>query len=96
MNLMASSRAIENAIFALLSEREAGVTICPSEVARMLAPKQWRRFMHSVREVASGLALEGRLIATQKGKEVDALLARGPIRLKLIESTLEQNTKKGR
>ena len=52
--------------------------------------------MHSVREVASGLALEGRLVATQKGKEVDALLARGPIRLKVMESTLQQNTKKGR
>jgi len=96
MNPMASSRAIEYAIFALFSEREAGGSICPSEVARMLAPQQWRRLMHSVREVASGLALEGRLVATQKGKEVDALLARGPIRLKVMESTLQQNTKKGR
>lgn len=48
--------------------------------------------MQSVREVAARLALEGRLIATQKGKEVDALSAHGPIRLKAIESTLDNET----
>jgi hypothetical protein len=90
--LMASSGAIEDAIFALLSEREGGKTICPSEVARKLASKQWKSLMPSVREVAARLALEGRLVATQKGKEVDALLAHGPIRLKAMESILEEDT----
>lgn len=84
--LMASSRAMEDAIVALLRERKGGRTICPSEVARRLAPKQWKTLMHSVREVAARLALEGRLVTTQKGKEVNALLAHGPIRLKAMES----------
>jgi Protein of unknown function (DUF3253) len=90
--LMASSKAIEDAIFALLSEREGSGTICPSEVARRLAPKQWKTLMQSVREVAARLALEGRLVATQKGKEVNALSARGPIRLKAIESIYGEGT----
>jgi hypothetical protein len=89
---VASSRAIEDAIFALLSDREGGKTICPSEVARRLAPKQWKSLMHSVREVAARLALEGRLVSTQKGQEVNALLARGPIRLKARGSILKEDT----
>ncbi len=83
---MASSQAIEAAILALLSDRESSKTICPSEVARKLAPRQWKTLMPGVREVAARMALEGRLIATQKGKEVNALLAHGPIRLKAMES----------
>jgi hypothetical protein len=86
---MPSSRDIEDAIFALLSEPRADGTICPSEVARKLAPKQWKTLMHSVREVAARLALEGRLIATQNGKVVDAISAHGPIRLKAVRSTLK-------
>ena len=85
--LMASSRAIEDAIFALLHERKRGGTICPSEVARRLAPQEWRGLMQPVREAAARLAVEGRLMATQKGKEVDALTAHGPIRLKALRST---------
>ena len=82
---MVSSNAIEDTILAFLGERK-GRTICPSEVARRLEPKQWKPLMPSVREVAARLALEGRLVATQKGKEVHALSARGPIRLKALES----------
>ena len=81
---MSSPKAIEDAIFTLLSQRNAGKTICPSEVARKLAPKEWKSLMQPVREAAARLALEGRLVATQKGKKVDALSARGPIRLKLM------------
>ena len=84
----ASPKAIEDAIVTLLREREGAKTICPSEVARRLAPEQWRPLMPSVREVAARMALEGRLVATQKGEEVDALLARGPIRLKAMPSLL--------
>ena len=87
-----SPGAIEDAIVALLRERKGGTTICPSEVARRLAPKQWKTVMHSVREVAARLALEGRLVATQKGKEVDALSAHGPIRLKATGSILGEDT----
>jgi len=87
-----SSREIEEAIVTLLRERKGGKTICPSEVARRLAPREWRTLMHSVREVAAQLALEGRLVATQKGKEVNALFAHGPIRLKAVESSVGDDT----
>ncbi len=90
---MASSGVIENAIFALLREREGGRTICPSEVARRLAPEQWKPLMQPVREVAARLALEGRLLATQRGKEVDALSAHGPIRLKATEPIVGEGMK---
>ena len=86
---VASSKAIEDAIFTLLSERKGSGTICPSEVARRLAPKQWRAHMQAIREVAARLALERRLVATQKGKEVNALSAHGPIRLKAMVSIVE-------
>ena len=81
-----SSKAIEDAIVALLRERSGDKTICPSEVARELSPKQWKTLMHPVREAAARLSLEGRLVATQKGKAVNALSARGPIRLKATKS----------
>ncbi len=87
MQTTVSPGEIEETIFALLRERNGGKTICPSEVARSLAPTQWKTLMHPVREVAARLALEGRLVATQKGKEVNALSARGPIRLKAKEPT---------
>ncbi|MBS1806080.1 MAG: DUF3253 domain-containing protein [Acidobacteria bacterium] len=85
---MPSFGEIENTIFALLNKRRTGGTICPSEVARLLEPEQWKTIMHSVREVAAQLALQGRLVATQHGKEVNALSARGPIRLNLAGSTI--------
>ncbi|MGF1500453.1 MAG: DUF3253 domain-containing protein [Paracoccaceae bacterium] len=67
-------------ILARVAERGAGRTICPSEVARALS-EDWRPLMPAVREAAAALAAEGRLRVTQKGVEVDATSARGPIRL---------------
>jgi hypothetical protein len=75
---------IESCILALLSERSVGKTICPSEVARRLAPAQngddslWRGLMPRVREVAFRLAAAGLLDVTQGGKTQD--LASGPPR----------------
>jgi hypothetical protein len=57
----------------------AGRTFCPSEVARGLAA-EWRPLMPRVREVAAGCPW---LVATQRGALVDAVAARGPIRLSL-------------
>lgn len=62
--------------------RGAGKTICPSEVARVLA-EDWRGLMPVVREVAGEMAARGEIIVTQKGRVVDAAAARGPIRLGL-------------
>ena len=70
-------------IFALLDARAASSTICPSDAARALAADEatWRALMPEVRRVAAALAAAGTLRVTQHGKHVDALAARGPIRL---------------
>ncbi len=69
-------------ITAQVVARGAGKTICPSEVARALG-NEWRELMPMVRCVASEMAQAGELHVTQKGVQVDALTAKGPIRLGL-------------
>lgn len=78
-----SPAAIEETIFALLARRQAGATICPSEVARALVPDsgRWRDLMPQVRQVAQGLAHAQRLRVTRGGVPVDATSHGGPIRL---------------
>lgn len=76
---------IEERIFALLSMRQPGATICPSEVARALAQEgcAWREKMPQVRGVAQALAQQHRLRVTRRGVPVDATAPGGPIRLGL-------------
>ena len=69
---------VEAAIRAMAVAR-APATLCPSEVARGLAA-DWRPLMPLVRAVAAGMA---DVAATQGGAEVDAVAAKGPIRLVL-------------
>lgn len=77
--------AIESRLFALLATRRAGATVCPSEVARALAPQgaRWRALMPQIRPVAQALACSGRLLVTRGGVPVDAMRGGGPIRLGL-------------
>lgn len=77
--------AIEDAIFGLLATRREGATICPSEVARTLAPddRRWRELMPQVRQAAQELAENHRLDVTRRGVRVDATSRGGPIRLGL-------------
>ena len=56
---------------AMVAARGAGKTICPSEVARAVAPDAWRELMEDVRAVARGLALAGEVVVTQKGVVLD-------------------------
>jgi len=77
------SRSIEDAIFALLAEREAGKTICPSEAARAIDPEAWRRLLPQVRATAVGLARQGRLVVTRKGRPADPNAFKGVYRLRL-------------
>ena len=75
--------AITETLFSLLAARAPAATVCPSDVARALAPEDeaWRALMPQVRRVAAGLAAEGRLRVTRGGVEVDAESRGGPIRL---------------
>lgn len=74
------ARDIEAAILDAVAARGAGRSICPSEVARAL-DEDWRALMPQVRAAAARLSAAGRLRVTQRGAAVDALTARGPIRL---------------
>ena len=65
---------IEETILALVEERGAGKTICPSEAARAIAgskPDEWSRLMGPVRQVAVRLMKEGRIVIRRKGRPVE-------------------------
>lgn len=68
---------VESATRALLRHR-AGGTVCPSEVARIADGAHWRSRMPLVREVAAGMA---GVVVLQRGEPVDAVAAKGPVRL---------------
>lgn len=78
------------AIRALLRERGADKTVCPSEVARAMAAasgsKEWHSLMPRIRETAAKLAARGELVVTQKGNVVDAIGVHGSIRLAISPS----------
>jgi hypothetical protein len=78
---------IAQAIEALLHDRAAGSSICPSDAARRLRTDEWRPLMAAVRRVAATLARAGRLRIAQGVREVAPLKItrlplRGPIRLR--------------
>ena len=73
---------LRDAIRSKLAERAPNSSICPSDAARALGSKGWRERMPQVRAEARRLAERGEVRATQGDREVDALRARGPIRLR--------------
>jgi len=84
-----SNEALETTILALLADRGAQKTICPSEAARALGgahPDGWGPLMQPVRRAAVKLAKDGRLIITRKGRIVDPDDFRGIYRLGLPRS----------
>ena len=77
-----SEQAIEATLLRLVADRGPEKSICPSEVARLLAP-EWQALMSAVRRVAVRLAQAGRIEILRKGKPVEAGDVRGVIRLRL-------------
>jgi Protein of unknown function (DUF3253)/Uncharacterized protein conserved in bacteria (DUF2256) len=75
-------RAFEVSILALLDQRAAGVTICPSEAARAVGGEEWRSAMEPVRAAARRLVANGQVEITQGGRVVDPSSAKGPIRIR--------------
>ncbi|MGY4911362.1 DUF3253 domain-containing protein [Micromonospora aurantiaca (nom. illeg.)] len=66
---------------ALLRHRRPGATICPSDAARVAGGESWRDLMDTAREVAVELSREGVVAVRQRGVDVEAVTAVGPIRL---------------
>lgn len=75
---MTSPQAV---ILALLGERAAGATICPSEAARRLAGEggDWRARMDAVHAAADALVAEGAITLSWKGMPKQK--RRGPYRI---------------
>jgi hypothetical protein len=73
---------LESVILALLEDRRAGATICPSEAARTVGGEDWRDLMEPARAAARRLVDAGRIEITQGGSVVDPSTAKGPIRLR--------------
>lgn len=76
-------RELETTIVQMLSERARGASICPSEVARVVAGDEWQSSMEPARAAARRLAADGRVEILQGRRPVDPSTAKGPIRVRL-------------
>lgn len=79
-----ADRGLERRILEMLAARAATSTICPSDVARAVAPEndEWRALMEPVRRAARRLVASGEVEITQRGSVVDPSTAKGPIRIR--------------
>ena len=82
MSARTDHQTIQDEILRQVSARDAGKSICPSEVARALRPEAWQPLMGPVRQVAVALARDGRLEVLRKGRPADLDDLRGVIRLR--------------
>lgn len=73
--------AYEETILNLLSGRERGKTICPSEVLGGPDKKDPAK-MEQVRAAARRLEARGIIEITQRGQAIDSAQIKGPIRLR--------------
>lgn len=74
---------IAETIINMATESGADKSICPSDVARVLFPADWRKHMDEVRAEAINLQQHGRVLITQKGKPVDTGQLKGPVRIRI-------------
>jgi hypothetical protein len=81
--MSAENERVQKVLRALAAERGREKTFCPSEAARRLDAKGWRRWMAKVREVAAAMVEAGELRCTQRGTAIDPSRSKGPIRLGL-------------
>lgn len=76
--------AILTSILSVATQRGPDKSTCPSEIARMLFPDDWRKHMEDVVDVAIDLHNEGKVLITQKGIPIDVNHIKGPIRIKIV------------
>ncbi|MFN6954219.1 MAG: DUF3253 domain-containing protein [Acetobacteraceae bacterium] len=80
--MTAAPDAIAAEILRQTAARGPDKSICPSEVARALAPDAWRPLLGAVRAEALRLAEAGRIDILRKGRPVPPDAVRGVIRLR--------------
>jgi len=71
-------------ILSVATQRGTDKSTCPSEIARMLFPNDWRNHMKEVVDVAIDLHTQGVVVITQKGIPIDVNHIKGPIRIKIL------------
>jgi len=71
-------------ILTVATRRGPEKSTCPSEIARLLYPDNWRDHMKNVVDVAISLHNEGKVVITQKGIAIDVNHIKGPIRIKIV------------
>ena len=76
-------QSIKQCILQLAELRGQEKSLCPSEVARIVSPDDWRELMPKVRDVAYALVNQGVVKITQKGKDVSRQSVKGAIRISL-------------
>lgn len=75
---------ISSMILSVAAQRGAGKSTCPSEIARMLFPADWRKHMAEVVSAAVELHQQNKVAITQKGIPINIGKIKGPIRIKII------------
>lgn len=70
-------------ILLMAAQRGPEKSTCPSEIARLLFPDDWRQHMKIVVDAAVDLQNQGKIVITQKGKPIDVNHIKGPIRIKI-------------
>lgn len=81
---MQGPQDISATILSTAIQRGPQKSTCPSEIARMLFPDDWRKHMKNIVDVAIDLHHQGKVLITQKGKAIDVNHIKGPIRIKII------------
>ncbi|PWS29336.1 DUF3253 domain-containing protein [Pedobacter yonginense] len=80
---MQNSPDISQTILGVAGQRGTEKSTCPSEIARMLFPDDWRKHMKEIVDAAIKLQNEGKVLITQKGNPIDTKKIKGPIRIKI-------------
>ncbi|TCD28536.1 DUF3253 domain-containing protein [Pedobacter psychrodurus] len=74
---------ISETILSIATHRGTEKSTCPSEIARILFPGDWRKHMKDVLDVAIDLHNQGKIVITQKGTPIDVNIIKGPVRIKV-------------
>lgn len=81
---MQQHKNISETILSVAKQRGTEKSTCPSEIARMLFPDNWRNHMKDVVNTAIDLHNCGKVLITQKGLPVDVNQIKGPVRIKIV------------
>ncbi len=81
---MQEHKDILTTILTVATQRGTEKSTCPSEIARMLFPEDWREHMKDVVDVAIDLHHQGKVAITQKEVRIDVNHIKGPIRIKIL------------